>query len=214
MKPVHETREREVCYTVCKPVKYTKTIQCRTGRWETQVCEKPGPVVTKCVQEPGCWVWDPCKCRCVYVPGQCKQVQIQCPPIRVCKKVWVPEIVEKEVECTKYVRETCVKKVPYTVCRMVPEQRVKTCTYRVCKMVREQRVKQVPYTVCKPVCYEKTIQCVQYVPRKVAYTVTRCVPRVVCTQVPVKVCCPVPRCCKPACEPACCEPVANATRGC
>ena len=29
----------------------------------------------------------------------------------------------------------------------------------------------------------------------------------ICKQVPVKVCCPIPRCCEPACcEPACCEP--------
>ena len=54
-KPVYETCEREVCYTVCKPVKYTKTVKVCSGHWETQCYEKPGPVVTKCCQEPGCW---------------------------------------------------------------------------------------------------------------------------------------------------------------
>jgi hypothetical protein len=29
----------------------------------------------------------------------------------------------------------------------------------------------------------------------VACTVTRCVPKVICKQVPVQVCCPVPSCC-------------------
>ncbi len=36
------------------------------------------------------------------------------------------------------------ERIPYTVCKMVPEQRVKTCTYQVCKMVAEQRVKTAP----------------------------------------------------------------------
>ena len=135
-KPVQETCEREVCYTVCKPVTYTQTVQCCSGHWETQCCEKPGPVVTKCCQEPGCWTLDPCSCRCVYCPGECKTVQCQCPPIACCKKSWVPEVCEKQIECVKYVRETCVKKVPYTVCQMVPEQRVKTCTYQVCTWCR------------------------------------------------------------------------------
>ena len=35
------------------------------------------------------------------------------------------------------VQEICEKRIPYTVCRMVPEQRVKTCTYQVCHMVQE-----------------------------------------------------------------------------
>ena len=69
----------------------------------------PGPVITKCVQEPGCWKWDPCCCRCVYCPGPCKQCQIQCPPVKVCKKVWVPEVQERQINCVKYVREMCVK---------------------------------------------------------------------------------------------------------
>ena len=81
---------------------------------------------------------------------------------------------------------------------MVPEQRVKTCTYQVCHIVRECHtkeipyqvcrmvpetcVKQIPYTVCKPVCYTKTIDCWKLVPKCVPYTVTRCVPVVVCKQ--------------------------------
>jgi len=77
-------------------------------------------------------------------------------------------------------------------------------------MVPEQRVRRVAYTVCKPVCYTKTVNCVKLVPKKVPYTVTRCVRRVVLKQVPVKVWTPVPRepkCCEApkACEPACCN---------
>jgi hypothetical protein len=61
-------------------------------------------------------------------------------------------------------------------------------------MVKEHHTKQVPYTVCKPVHSTKTVRVARCVPRKVAYTVTRCVPKVVCEQVPVKVCCPDPGC--------------------
>ena len=65
--------------------------------------------------------------------------------------MWVPEVQERQIECTKYVRETCVKKVPYTVCQMVPEQRVKTCTYQVCHMVKELCEKRIP-TPCARWC--------------------------------------------------------------
>jgi hypothetical protein len=88
-------------------------------------------------------------------------------------------------------------------------------------MVREQCVKQVPYTVCKPVCYEKTINTVACVAKQVPYTVTRCVPRVVCKEVPVQVCCPMPRCPTPCCKPCkkccptpCCDAPQAAAAGC
>ncbi|KKL79749.1 hypothetical protein LCGC14_2011690 [marine sediment metagenome] len=213
-------QEREICYTVCKPVWETKTKVC-SGHWETREIAPRACEPAACEPEACC-------------------------PVRQCR-VWVPEIIEKQIECTKYVRETCVKKVPYTVCRMVRENRVKTCTYKVCKMVPEQRTrtctykvcrmvrenrvktctykvcrivtecrtkeipykvckmvpetctKRVAYTVCKPVHYQRTINCVRMVPKRVPYTVTRCVRKVICKQVPVKVCCPVP------CEPKCCE---------
>ena len=247
-KPVWETRTKDVTYYVRKAVPYTKTIQVQSGHWETQEYEVPGPIVKKVVREPGCWVFDPCTCRCRYVPGKCHTVCHQCPPRKCVKKVWVPECIEKEISCTKYVCEPCVKQCTYKVCKMVPEQRTctykvckmvpeqrtktctykvckmvpeertctykvckmvpeqrtktctykvckmvpeqRTCTYKVCKMVPEQRTRTVCYTVCKPVCYQKTIQCWKCVPKKVPYTVTRCVPRTVCKQVPVCVCCP------------------------
>jgi hypothetical protein len=138
-KPVYETREREVCYTVCKPVCYTKTIQICCGHWDTQVSECPGPVINKCVQEPGCWTWDPCCCRCVYCPGACHTVQVQCPPRKICKKVWVPEVRTRTINCVRYEREVCKKQIPYTCCHMVPEQKTRTHTYQVCHMVPEQR---------------------------------------------------------------------------
>jgi len=60
-------------------------------------------------------------------------------------------------------------------------------------MVPEQKTKTVCYSVCRPVCSQKTVKVYKCVPRQVPYTVTRCVPRVHCKQVPVCVCCP---CCR------------------
>jgi hypothetical protein len=152
-RPVYETAEREVCYTVCKPVKYTQTVKVCGGHWETRQvqCCTPNPC-------------DPCA-----------------PPVKTTKqcRVWVPEMIDKQIECVKYVRETQTRKVPYTVC----------------KMVTDQRVRQVPYTVCKPVQYQTTVPCLRYEAKQVPYTVTRCEPQVVTTQVPVQVCCPAPSCC-------------------
>jgi hypothetical protein len=64
-------------------------------------------------------------------------------------------------------------------------------------MEYEQKTQQVPYTVMVPQQYQQTVNVTRYVSKQVPYTVTRCVPRVVETQVPVKVCCPtVSSCCQ------------------
>ena len=67
----------------------------------------------------------------IYVPGKACLVEEQCPPRTITKKVWVPTVCEKQVECVRYERETIVEKQCYKVCTMVREQRVKTCTYTV-----------------------------------------------------------------------------------
>jgi hypothetical protein len=152
-RPVYETAQRDICYTVCKPVRTVQTVKVCGGHWETRE--------VACCAPKAC---DPC------APA-IKTVQ-QC-------RVWVPEIVAKQVECVKYVPETVTKKVPYTVCRMVTDQ----------------RVRQVPYTVCKAVPYQTTVPCVRYVAKQVPYTVTRCEPQVVNKQVAVQVCCPAASCC-------------------
>ena len=113
-----ETREREVCRTVCKPVHFTKTVKVCSGRWETETCEIPGPVITRCVREPGCWVCDPCTGKKRYVPGEVRRIEEQCPPRTVTKKVWVPEVCEKEVKCVRYERVTLVEKQCYKVCKI------------------------------------------------------------------------------------------------
>ena len=147
-RPVYETAQREVCYAVCKPVKYMQTVKVCSGHWDVRQVET-------CAPNP----CDPCA-PAVKTTKQCR--------------VWMPEVVDKQVECVRYVTETQRKTVPYTVCRMVTDQ----------------RTVRVPYTVCKSVPYQATVPCVRYVAKQVPYTVTRCEPQVVCKQVPVQVCCP------------------------
>ena len=89
-----------------------------------------GQWLRKCVRQPGCWETDCSGKRC-YRPGPVKKVQVQCPSRTICKKVWVPEICEKQIDCVRYERETNVKKQCYKVCKMVQEQRIKTCCYKV-----------------------------------------------------------------------------------
>jgi hypothetical protein len=127
-KPVYETRERDVCRTVCKPVHFTKTVKVCGGRWETETYEVPGPVVTRCIREPGCWVCNPCTGRRSYVPGKVCKVEEQCPPRTVTKKTWVPTVWEKQVNCVRYENETIVEKQSYKVCKMVAEQSAPAAT--------------------------------------------------------------------------------------
>ena len=49
--------------------------------------------------------------------------------------------------------------------------------YKVCTMVKETRTKQVPVCTTRPVHYTKTVEVVRMVPKQVATTVIRCVPR-------------------------------------
>jgi len=51
-------------------------------------------------------------------------------------------------------------------------------------MVQETCTKQVPFCITKPVHYTKTIEVTKLVPTKVAYTVTKCVPKTVYREVP------------------------------
>ena len=157
-KPVYETKTRTVSKVIRKPVHYTKTVTINTGHWDTQIIECPGPIRRRVVRTPGCWTWDPCACRRIFIPGECHVVETQCPPRQICKRIWVPEVITKEVPCVKYVRETVTSEVPYTVCRWVNEAKQRTCSYRVCKMVPETKSKTCEYQVCRMVTETKTKQ--------------------------------------------------------
>jgi hypothetical protein len=104
-----------------------------SGHRATAECGVPGAVITRRVREPGFWTCDPCTGRRCYVPGKVCCIREQCPPRKICTKVWVPTVSEKQVECVRWERETVVEK---------------RC-YKVSTMVREKCVKQVPVRVTK-----------------------------------------------------------------
>jgi hypothetical protein len=136
-----EITEREVSYTVNKPVKEMQTVKVCTGHWETKNIECCMPD-TK----------DPCA-----------------PAVKTTKtcRVWKPEIVEQQIECIKFVQETVTKKVPYTSSKTVAEDVVKRVPYQVFSCVpvqstipiMRQVAKQVPYMVTRyePVVVERQV---------------------------------------------------------
>ena len=85
------------------------------------------------------------------------------------------------------VPEQRMKTVRYQVCREVIEQRTKQVTYRTCHLIPQQVVRQYKYTVLKPVVSEKIVQGYRIEARRIPYTVTRKVPKIVYYEVPVQV---------------------------
>ena len=194
-----QTCYREVCQTVMKPVTTTSCVPVQCGEWQTVSECVPGPVVDRCVQDPGQFVLDPNSCCTVYKPGCTRIEKVQCPPRTVCKRVWVPKTVMTQQTCTRMVPEVRRCQVPYTVCRRVPVCTTKqvpyttcsyvcqTCTRRVpyttCCMTRECRTKQVPYTTCSFVCETVRKQVPYTTCSYVCQTVTRKVPYTTCSHV-------------------------------
>lgn len=145
-----------------------------------------------------------------------------CPQTTTCiQKVWVPEVVQKQVDVT--VNRIVCEDQPYeyevTVCK--PEKR--TCTQKVCTHKCETRTRDVQFTVCvpekktctrtvvccKPVTEVRDEQCTVMVPCKVEKEIQVCVCKMI--EKKIQVCCPqpAPTCCV-APAPTCCPvPAAN-----
>ena len=174
---VSATHTRTVYYTVPRTIHYTQTIPIHGGRWATRTEECPGPVREKCVQDPGCWKWDPCCCRCIYVPGPCRRVKIQCPPIKVCRRVWVPTVEHRTIQCNKVVYESRSRQVPYTTTRLVPQTHTRPITYTVTNMMPVTRTRTVSYQVARMMSEQRV--------RTVTYPVTRMIPETGTQTVPV-----------------------------
>lgn len=106
------------------------------------------------------------------------------------------------------VPEEKVQYIPYTTCRMVPEERCQTVKCHRIREIQEQRTCQVPYTTCRMVQEEHCSQ----VPVTTCHLEPYCVKVKVYRQVPVcePVCEPT---CPPACPPAPCCPDAPISRG-
>ncbi len=244
---VPETRTRTCSYTVRKPVwkdvteqyqvcvpvvseveqKCTVMVPHQETRSGTRTVCRRVPVTTKkvvCVDE-GCWqrqtVEVPCRPKLKHRRGCgcdscCEPCEV--PTRTVCRRVWVPNIVQKEVECTSY--KMVAEQVPceYTVTVCKPETRtrmVKVCSYKTelrtrtvprCTYELEQKTRDICYTVCiaKPRQVEVPITCCRNVPETSMQTYTVCVPVEVEKEVEVCVCKMVPKTVKvPVCNECC-----------
>lgn len=223
------TREkREGVRKVCKVVQETEMRSCTVdeGHWDTQMVEvpcTPAPARTgllgrcRLFRRTACSADSCCGCASGCDCDGCGAGDCGCTPTTtVCQKVWVPNLVTKEVPVA--VCKTVVEEVPceywVTVCK--PETRtchvqvcewetvtktrtVRVCdyqtetrtkTYQTCSMVPQQMSKEVQYTVCVPKTVTKTqhVTVCQRVPYEKEVTYTVCVPQTVEKEVNVRVC--------------------------
>ncbi|HID22186.1 MAG TPA: hypothetical protein EYP14_07270 [Planctomycetaceae bacterium] len=181
----------------CVPVKQKRIVCEDKGHWEERVV---------------------CACEC----GRCRQsgpcgdcCTSCCQPTECVQRVWVPKIVQREIETT-VMEWRCVEE-PYTCEVTVCKPVTRTCKVRVCEYRPVTKTREVSYTVCVPkkrtrsyevteykcVPREKTIKRTVCVPveveKEVQVRVCRMVPKKVTVQVPVCEPCPVPSCDQPPC---------------
>jgi hypothetical protein len=191
-RTVYDTHQRSVQYCVPRTVQYTQTISVPCGHWETHVEEHPGRTICEYVQQPGCWVDSCCgdhgdncqkgcsqKGSCVYRPGKCCIVQRQCPPIRCCKRVWVPRYEQRTIDCTKTVYDWHTRVVPYTVARSIAETHTYEQEYTVCRLTAVRQTQLVEYPVVRMMSEQRT--------RTVSYDVTTAVQEIGSRRVPFAV---------------------------
>ena len=200
MVPELQTRQgvRQVCHWVEEQV--PQTVYRDHGHWEVQMVKVP------CRTSRWCHHRGHCHHACVTV---------------VCKKVWVPNIVQEEVMVT--VSRPQIVEEPYEYHATVHRPERRTALVDVCQMRTEVRTvrqvvteyelvredRQVAYTVCVPQerRWVETVMHYRPVAEQVRRVVTVNVPRQVerivhvpvCRMVPHAVLVPVHRCYRPCC---------------
>ena len=219
--PRWEERTRTVNYTVCKPVyetravRYTVMVPYTERRQATRsVCRMVPVQMTRTVcEDRGHWEERPCETRCndccavdecggYQRRGRIQQVAYRrggsgcggcAAPCQATRRVWVPNIVERQVAYT--CMRPRVEQVPYeyTVNRCRPEER--TRNVQVCRMVSEPRSREVHYRVCVPERRTVTRQVTTYrcVPERRTATCSVRVPYTEQKEIPVRVCRMVPK---------------------
>ena len=204
---VPETRTKTVSYKVRKPV--YKTIECtytvmvphkETRTYKRWVCKPVTTEVTRTVcEDHGCWET---RTECICCVDRCG-----CPYTRqICKKVWVPNIVKKDIIVTVCKMQRVQKEYECCVTVCKPEER--TCQVKKCEWVCVDKTVECKYTVCVPqqrtrICKVTTCKCVTE-ERTCNYTV--CVPVQVEKEICVRVCKMVPKTIKVSCDQPCCQP--------
>ena len=187
---VPQTKMRNEQYTVCRTSWTEETRQYTVGVPEMQkktgvrtVCRPVAVQTTRAVcEDHGHWETRPCGCGCCGTT-----------------KVWVPQIVTRQVPITVYKPHYVEESYQYSVCVMRPVTR--TCTVKVPHHSYETKTRQVPCTVFVPKEVERTVEVVTYkpVPVKqierctvmVPYTVEKEILVPVCKMVPKKIVCKV-----------------------
>ncbi len=173
--PVPHQVKKQGVRTVCRPVEVqeTRTVCEDQGHWEERDCSGPcnDRACLRCCQK-GC---------CCICGGTGKH------------KVWVPQIVTKDVPFTVCRNELVQEPYEYYVTVCKPEK--KTRQVRVCDYVHEKQSREVNYTVCVPKTETKTENVTTYrcVAEPKVIDVTVMVPHTVEKQVPVRVCRMVPK---------------------
>lgn len=212
MVGVPETRTRTVEYTVCKPVMSTQTEEysvcvpyTETRHATREVCKMvPTPSsYSICVDQghweeravPSCASSCGCGCRPTTWCGSCCSPCCGCESPPVCRtcRVWVPNWVSQQVQCT--VMKPVTETVPCDYQVTLYKQETRTRQVQVCHMVPETRSEQVQYTVCVPQTRTGTREVVECkcISVPVTETFNVCVPYTVQKQVECTVCVPQTR---------------------
>ncbi len=166
----------------------------------TACAESGRAVESGCAKTP-CGQTD---CRCCKPVKTCKQIVYEEQQRTCYRPVFKEEMVERVVNSVEFVEETRYRCAPCTVWQPKPPSECGPCEpadccgpKKPCEMVPVRILRKVAYTVVVPKCVQKT----EKVPRTVVsmepYTVTVCIPHVVCRPVPVCPCGPP----KPPCGP-------------
>ena len=232
---VQENRTRECCQTVCKPVYRTVTQQycVPTSHMESRQCmrqvcqmQQVKEMRTVC-EDQGHWEERPCETACnpcapAVAANPCGPAQpcTTCAPVT--QKVWVPNVVQKQVEVTCCKPVMVPETYTYQVC--VAGQEMRTRQIQVCEYQQEVVKTQVQYTVCVPHCETRAEQVTCYrcqpvqqvvnetvmVPHEVEKVVQVCVCRMVNKKVPCQEWVPAPpQPCQQQCAPQPCAPACN-----
>lgn len=189
--PHTETREgtRKVCKVV--PTTKTRTVKVDEGHWEQA---KPACDSSACGSADSCGAPACCDSGCGRRRLLCRR---SCGPAASgcggADRVWVPNVVEKEVPFT--VCEKVWEDQPYKCNVTVMKPETRTRTVKKCNYVTEQKTKDVTVTRCVPEQRTMTKEVTRYecVPTEKTVTCTVRVPHQVEKEVQVQVCKMVPK---------------------
>lgn len=190
---VAETHMQTVYYRVPRQVCGTKTVQVRTGHWETRIVEYPRHAWC---QRKLAWGHGDAEHKADVHQKDVSQKDVAqkgADPIRICRRVWVPRIETREVPYTKTVYEVKAIQVPRTVKRVVPEVRTRDVQFTVCRMVPITQTRTVSYQVMRPIPEQRMRTVTNVVQRQVTEIGTRTVPYSEIREVPVTRTVTVPR---------------------